>query len=93
LAWGKLTGRKELKDDEPASRTLAVLKELAPKYDNALPGQLALAWLLGHPAKIIPLVGSNNPAHIKEAAEAAAIRLERDDWYRLWVAARGVNLP
>ncbi len=93
LAWGRLTGRKELKDDEAAARTVTALKELGPKYGGALPGQLALAWLLNHPSKIIPLVGSNNPAHIKEAAEAASIKLDRDDWYKLWIAARGMNLP
>lgn len=35
---------------------------------DATPGQVALAWLLAHPADIIPLVGSANPDHIREAA-------------------------
>ena len=95
LGGGWLSGRRDVPADaRPAiARTLAALVEMGPAYGDATPGQLALAWLLAHPAKIIPLVGSNNPEHIKEAAEAAAITLSRTDWYKLWVAARGVGVP
>ncbi|MDB5077847.1 MAG: putative oxidoreductase [Chloroflexi bacterium] len=70
----------------------AALAEHAQRY-GATPGQIALAWLLAHPAGIIPLVGSANPAHIREAAGAAAISLSREDWYALWVTAWGRDLP
>ena len=95
LGGGWLSGRREVPADaRPAiARTLAALREMGPAYGDATPGQLALAWLLAHPARIIPLVGSNNPEHIKEAADAAAITLSRTDWYKLWVAARGVGVP
>ena len=95
LGGGWLSGRREVPADaRPAiARTLAVLREMGPAYGDATPGQLALAWLLAHPAQIIPLVGSNNPEHIQEAAAAAAITLSRTDWYKLWVAARGVAVP
>jgi len=95
LGGGWLSGRREVSEDtDPAvKRTLDALREMAPAYGGATPGQLALAWLLAHPAKIIPLVGSNDPAHIQEAAQAAAITLSRTDWYKLWVAARGARVP
>jgi predicted oxidoreductase len=95
LGGGWLSGRREVSaDTAPAvKRTLDALREMAPAYGDATPGQLALAWLLAHPAKILPLVGSNNPDHIREAAGAAAISLSRTDWYKLWVAARGVRVP
>ena len=95
LGGGWLSGRREVPADaRPAiARTLAALVEMGPSYNGATPGQLALAWLLAHPAKIIPLVGSNSPAHIQEAADAASITLSRTDWYKLWVAARGVAVP
>ncbi len=95
LGGGWLSGRREVPADaSPAiARTLAALREMGPAYNDATPGQLALAWLLAHPAQIIPLVGSNSPAHIQEAAAAAAITLSRTDWYKLWVAARGVAVP
>lgn len=54
---------------------------------------IALAWLLKHPTKIIPVVGSTNPDRIRAAAEAAEIELTREEWYRLLIAARGEPLP
>jgi predicted oxidoreductase len=54
---------------------------------------LALAWLLKHPAGIIPIVGTVRPDRIREAASADALELSREDWYRLVVAARGQGLP
>ena len=53
---------------------------------------LALAWLLKHPANMVPIVGSTNPASIREAAKAAEVDLTREDWYRLLEAARGEKL-
>lgn len=55
--------------------------------------QLALAWLLKHPARIQPVVGSVQPESIRDLARATEISLSREDWYRLLVAARGVALP
>ena len=97
IGGGWLSGKREVPADHPRretiERTLAALVELAPAYDGATPTQLAIAWLLAHPAKIIPLVGSNNPEHIKEMAAAGGIQLSRTDWYKLWVAARGIPVP
>src|SRR5262249_17392158 len=54
---------------------------------------IALAWLLKHPSKIIPIVGSINPDRIREATRAPEIDLTREEWYRLLNAARGEPLP
>jgi predicted oxidoreductase len=54
---------------------------------------IAIAWLLVHPSKILPIVGSTKPERIREAAKAAEIELSREEWYQLLVAARGEPLP
>ena len=54
---------------------------------------VALAWLLKHPAKILPIVGTTNPDRIREATKAADLDLTREEWYRLLVAARGEPVP
>lgn len=54
---------------------------------------VALAWLLKHPAGIVPIVGSTDPVRIREAAWAPNVELSRDDWYRLFAAARRERLP
>lgn len=54
---------------------------------------IALAWLLKHPAKIVPIIGSIDPKRIYELTRAPEIELTRDEWYRLLLAARGEKLP
>ena len=54
---------------------------------------IALAWLLRHPAKIIPIVGSVNPDRIVDAAGAVDVELTREEWYTLLEASRGARLP
>src|SRR5688572_10656499 len=97
LGAGWLTGRKPPPADHPQretiERVLAAMRSMSDLYDDATPTQLAIAWLLRHPAGIIPIVGSTNPDHIREAAAAAAIELSREDWYKLWVASRGEDVP
>lgn len=54
---------------------------------------LAVAWLLKHPARIQPVIGSVEPKDITALTRAVSIELTRDEWYRLLVAARGAALP
>ena len=57
------------------------------------PAVTALAWLLKHPAKIIPIVGSMDLNRIAELTRADGTELSREQWYRLLIAARGVPMP
>lgn len=54
---------------------------------------IALAWLLKHPARIVPIIGTAKPERIREASQAGKVHLSRDEWYRLLEAARGERLP
>jgi predicted oxidoreductase len=54
---------------------------------------VALAWLLAHPAGVVPVIGSVNPDHIRAAAMADALSLSREEWYGLTEAAKGGRLP
>ncbi|HEY5481611.1 MAG TPA: aldo/keto reductase [Verrucomicrobiae bacterium] len=54
---------------------------------------VALAWLLKHPARILPIVGTTNPDRIRETTKAASLELTREEWYRLLIAARGEPVP
>jgi predicted oxidoreductase len=97
IGAGKLSGRHGLAHDDPlrptVERILGAMKEISSRHGGATPTQLAIAWLLMHPAGIVPVVGSNDPSHIREMAAAARIELSREDWYKLWIAARGTRLP
>lgn len=67
------------------------LQELAHKYrvDKAA---IAIAWILRHPAKIQPIVGTMTSERIKQIAKASEVTLLREEWYELYIAA-GNTLP
>ncbi len=101
LAWsplhkGVLTGKRTAAhDDWQQQREAGVvsqLSEFAARYGITLT-QLALAWLMQLPGPVIPLVGTTNADHIAEAAIAAEITLDRDDWYEIMVTGRGRPMP
>jgi predicted oxidoreductase len=54
---------------------------------------LAIAWLLRLPCQPIPIIGSRRLAATDEARAALDVRLSNDDWYRIWTAAAGHDVP
>jgi predicted oxidoreductase len=96
LAGGKLGGgaRRVLASQEAYQTDLInhELDEIAAARGTTRT-VVALAWLLRHPARVIPVVGTTDPARIAEAALADGIELSREEWYRLLVTARGTPLP
>lgn len=100
MAWSPLAGgllgdgaRKLLPWQEGyhAEATVAALDAVAEARGTSRM-VVALAWLLKHPGKIVPIVGSTNLDRIREAVHAAEIELTREEWYRLLLAARGEPL-
>lgn len=68
-----------------------VLNELADKY-NVTPTTIATAWILRHPANMQVIAGTTKLSRMKEIAAAASVKLERSEWYRLYLSA-GHMLP
>jgi predicted oxidoreductase len=96
LAGGQLAdGANRLLPSQQAYRIKPIVTalDLMAKAQGVSRTVLALAWLLKHPAGIVPIVGSTNPASIREAARAVEVDLAREDWYRLLEAAREDRLP
>jgi predicted oxidoreductase len=101
MAWSPLAGGAigsgpgrllpHQKDYQPG-RFLPALDAIAKERGTSRVA-VALAWLLRHPSKIQPIIGSINPERIREAAKAAELELTREEWYRLLIAARGEPLP
>jgi predicted oxidoreductase len=54
---------------------------------------LSLGWLLRHPSRIIPIVGSVNAAWIQDAVKTDSLELSGEDWYAILVTARMQALP
>jgi len=65
--------------------------EIGEKYGTNSTG-MAIAWILRHPAKMQPIIGTVNPERIKTIANAADITITHDEWYELYRAS-GKTLP
>lgn len=91
MAWSPLGGLFT-RHDEAAKRIKQLLHALSPKYNQASADQLLLAWLLRHPSGLLPVIGTARPERITAAAEALNIELERQDWFAMLEAARGVEV-
>ena len=66
--------------------------QLARRYATSREA-IVLAWLMRHPARIQPVIGTTDPSRIAACGQAANISLLREDWYALWETARGEELP
>lgn len=91
LAQGRFTGREETPAERATARLLAELAE----RKGTTAESLLLWWLMRHPAAIAPVIGSARPERIRACRDAALREpeLTHEEWYELWITARGVPLP
>lgn len=94
LAQGRYTGAPAA-DLSPAESAATEMLEKLAGEKNTTPESVLLGWLMKHPAGISPVIGTTNPGRIKACADAASVAatMTRAQWYGLWVAARGSNIP
>ncbi|MEX0276783.1 MAG: aldo/keto reductase family oxidoreductase [Ruegeria sp.] len=89
MAWSPLGGGSLMTGNSP---TGAVADEIAADFgvDRAA---VAVAFLLAHPAGILPVMGTNNLDRIKGLSDALKVNLDRESWFRLYEAALGHEVP
>jgi predicted oxidoreductase len=94
LAQGRYTGAASAAAS-PAERATAELLARLADEKGATPEAVLLGWLMKHPARISPVVGSSRPERIAGCAGAAEVAagMTRIEWYTLWSTARGAALP
>jgi predicted oxidoreductase len=94
LARGVYTGAEPDSPTSADAATAELVAGLAGEYGTSGEGVL-LGWLMKHPAGIAPVIGTVNPDRIRACGDAARVAqaLTRADWYKLWVTARGSNIP
>ncbi len=91
LVSGRYTGNANLAAKED-KKTIDLLNQIAEKYDAA-PAAILLAWLFKIPGTVQPIIGTTNPDRIRACKDAIDIELSREDWYNLWISARGESIP
>lgn len=93
MAWSPLGGGSIFNAQTHRMMTLKnVLHKIGDNHGATI-DQVMYAWLLAHPAGIIPVIGSGKLARIKAAADAVEIKLSRQEWFEIWVASKGQSVP
>jgi predicted oxidoreductase len=95
-AWSPVAGGALFSPppDAPANvhAAAAAVAKMAAEHATT-PEAIALAWLMRHPAGVVPIIGTLRPERIAAHAAADAVTLSRIEWYRLFTAARGKPVP
>lgn len=95
MAWSPVGGGSLFTgNDERSLRVRNKLQETADQLGGgASLDQIALAWLLKHPAKVLPVLGTGKLERIRAAIDAEQITLDREQWYSIQVASAGHDIP
>lgn len=91
MAWSPL-GILFKEDNDQTSRVKKLLKTLSEKYEVS-DDVLLLSWILKHPARISPVIGTTNKERISNANKALEIDLELEDWFELLTTSQGHKVP
>lgn len=94
-AWSPLRGLFgiDLAAAPPNVRAIAELTASMARERGTSQEAIALAFLLRHPARIQPVLGTSKSERIRACAEAEKVELSREEWYKLYVTSRGRNMP
>lgn len=94
MAWSPLGGGALFSGRaKRIARVRAQLRAMCDALGIGSIDRLALAWLMNHPAGIIPVIGTGRMGRVKNALEAMKIQLAREDWFRILMASVGRDVP
>jgi len=94
MAWSPLGGGRLFKEDsEQIVRVRKALKDVAVELGGVSIDQIALAWILNHPAEFVVVLGTGDINRIRKAVAAEKIELAREQWFTIWTASTGHDVP
>ncbi|PUB18908.1 aldo/keto reductase [Yoonia sediminilitoris] len=89
MAWSPLGGGNLMTGSGAVQDALAAV---ATKNDVDA-AAVAVAWLIAHPAQVMPVMGTNNINRIKALSDALKVNMDRQTWFELYTAALGNEVP
>jgi predicted oxidoreductase len=91
MSWNPL-GTVFREDSEQTRRLKKLLVQLVEKYHLGS-DTILLAWILKHPANVIPVAGTVNIARIQALMKAVEMDLDQLDWFAIWTESMGNKVP
>ncbi|WP_296078541.1 aldo/keto reductase [uncultured Agrobacterium sp.] len=89
MAWSPLGGGSLMSGEGALAEALERIAQ-EHSVDKAA---VAVAWLLKHPAKILPVMGTNNLSRIATISDAEKVEMDRQTWFELYTLANGREVP
>jgi predicted oxidoreductase len=90
MAWSPLGGGSIFsQENKVLLNELKAIGEVSGVDETAV----AVAWLLAHPAKIMPVMGTNSLARIGKISDALKVKMDRETWFELYSIALGSEVP
>lgn len=94
MAWSPLAGGKIFSpSNEHEAEVQSTIASIGEEMGAEGIDQVIYNWLLTHPAGILPVLGTGNLERIKKAANALNLNMTDEQWYRIYIAAKGEELP
>jgi predicted oxidoreductase len=93
MAWSPVGGGRLFGDDERARRVRSALEQVGRELGGAAVDQVAMAWLLRHPVPVLPVLGTGRLERIQAAVTATELALDRQQWFAIWEASTGHEVP
>jgi predicted oxidoreductase len=90
MAWSPLAGGKIFtSEDEKVVRLRDTLEKVKEEIGARTIDEVMYAWLLAHPARIMPIVGSGKEERIERAVRALSLSVDRQQWFEILQSSRG----
>lgn len=90
MAWSPLGGGSLFSQENKT--LLAALKAIG-EVSGVDETAVAVAWLLAHPARIMPVMGTNSLERIGKISDALKVGMDRETWFELYTIALGAEVP
>lgn len=87
IAWSPLGGGSLVA--AAADGALIQALDTVARRDGVDRAAVAVAWLLAHPATILPVMGTNTLSRIAGFSDAFKVDMDRQTWFELYTAALG----
>jgi predicted oxidoreductase len=94
MAWSPLGGGRLFREETQWAEGIRTeMYAVGKALGGASLDQVALAWILKHPARMVPILGTGQIDHVRSAVQAEGLDLSREQWFQIWVASTGKRLP
>jgi len=94
MGWSPLAGGDLYQpEDEKGARVKKTLEQVAQQLGVDGMDKVIYAWILRHPAGILPVAGTGKAGRLSRAVDALKIPLTREQWFQIYAASLGHDVP